>query len=930
MIISFPKIKHSQSVLLLGCALLISFFGCEDFQGNLKPVNLKCEYKIDPLGIDQLNPRLSWILVSDKRKKLQLAYRIIVASSKDLLEDENADLWDSGIINSDESLHILYDGKALISESNCFWKVMVWDEEGRASDWSEIGKWSMGLLNEIDWTAKWIGFDDAWNDSTYKTKPWANGMSQKFDYRPLPCPLLRKEFDISKSNLNAKLYVTAMGIYEVYINGHRVGNDYFTPGWTDYRKRIYYNTYDVSDLLVEGKNTISAILADGWYAGNIANRGQYYYGNQLRLKAQLTIEYKNHSFDTLITDETWKASYGPFLEADMQGGETFDARMVPTGWQLNGFDDHHWKNVVLSDTQLAVLQSYPGMTVQKIQELKPIEIKSTASGSYMVNMGQNFAGWVRIIAQGNAGDSIVMRFGEKLNDDGSLHTRNLRTARCTDTYVLKGIDAETWEPRFTYHGFQYVEINGYPGTLTPDKITGIVLHSNVPVTGQFQCSNQLINQIQSNIFWSQRSNYFDVPTDCPQRDERMGWTGDAQIFMRTASYNMDIAAFFNKWMVDVVDGQYDNGRFPSTAPRIYNRIAAGWGDAGIICPWNLFMVYNDTSILEKYYSNMNHWMDFLKQKSPEYISTLGSYGDWQNVESETPTEVVATAYFKRCSDLMSQVAGILNIPEDSIAYQNLSNNIKDAFVNKLVNDTGQIKGNTQTGYLMAISFDLLPDSLLDTANFHLLSSIREKDNHLTTGILGTNLLLPVLTELGHIDLAYKLLLNTDFPSWGHHIRNGSTTIWERWDSYSTEKGFHEDSTNSLNHYAYGSVGEWFYSTICGISSIGPGYKKIQIHPYPGADLTSAKATYNSIRGKIVSSWRIENKIFKLVVDIPANTEAIVIIPTEDFNSVTESGIKLQDHSDIQVLEKTSQEVSIQIGSGHYEFQSGWTVPNSRL
>ncbi len=899
---------------------LLFILACEQPVVYIEVDHLRCENRENPLGIDKTSPRLSWKLYSDSFNKSQSAYQILVSDRRESLEKNIGNVWDSEKIQSSETMHIRHTGKSLISGTKYYWKVRVWDEKGNVSPWSSIAFWSMGMLKPDDWTAKWIGLDDAWSDTSFKIKPWANGMSQTTAYRPLPCPMLRKEFQLSEDILYATICITALGVYELFINGHRVGSDFFMPGWTDYKKRIYYLTYDVSSLLQPGTNTISAILADGWYAGNVANRGQYHYGKFLRLKSQLTVSYKNHKVDTIITDEGWKANYGPWRESDMQGGETYDARLEHSDWQLNSFDDGHWKNCVVSDTLTAALEAYPGIPIRKIQELVPKEITKVDDDTYMVNMGQNFAGWLKLRVSGQRGDSIVMRFGEKLNADGSLHTRNLRTARCTDTYVLNGDEVETWEPKFTYHGFQFVEIKGFPGELKKEHLTGVVLHSDLPQIGSFSCSDPLINQIQSNILWSQRSNYFDVPTDCPQRDERMGWTGDAQVFMKTAAFNMDISAFYDKWLVDVADGQYENGRFPSTAPRIYTRIAAGWGDAGVICPWNMYQLYNDTNSLATYYGKMKHWMSFLETKSPEYISSLGTYGDWQNVDSETPKPVIAMAYFKHCSDIMSKTAEILNKPDDALYFSELSDKIKQAFQTRFVNDSGKIEGHTQTGYLLALSFKLTHDSLRDTLVHHLVKNIESKNYHHSTGILGTHLLFPELTETGHLDIAYQLLLNEDFPSWGHQIKNGATTIWERWDSFSSEKGFHEDSTNSLNHYAYGAIGQWFYSTIGGINSIGPGFKHIRIQPQPGGNLNHAKANFDSHRGLISSSWEVMDDMFVLDIAIPANTDATVVLPDRNYSSIFVNGKPINESPLVTGVDLKDL-LSFQIGSGIYHIES---------
>ena len=902
-------------------ALLLFLTACQDEISDLHPSELRCEYLENPLAIDAAQPRLTWIVEGQGRARMQTAYRILVASSKEQLDQEAGDLWDSGVVPSDRTANVAYRGAALTSQSTCYWKVMTWDEKGRASEWSPLAHWSMGLLDAAEWKAKWIGLDAAKNDPSYPVKPWGNDWKNKKNkvYQPLPAPYFRKEFSLDGPITDAKVHASALGNYELYINGQRVGEDYFTPGWTEYRKRVYYNSYDVTDLLQEGVNTMAFILADGWYAGNVADVGQHYYGDSPRLMAQLSVGMVGGETARVVTDEEWKAQFGPIREADMQGGETYDARLRMEGWNQNGHADADWLPVDVSDSIDLIVEAYPGIPVRKTGEITPVAIFEQKQGVYIVDMGQNFAGWARLKVSGQVGDSVTMRFAEKLNADSSIHTRNLRTARATDTYVLSGEEEETWEPRFTYHGYQYIEVTGYPGELTKDKITGIVLHSDLRETGTFSCSNERINRIHQNIVWSQRSNYFDVPTDCPQRDERMGWTGDAQLFMPTASYNMDIAPFFKKWMVDVADGQYDDGRFPSTAPRVFWRVAAGWGDAGIICPWNLYQVYDDTTILASMYPNMRRWMDYLEAHSVDYVSMLDSYGDWQNVDSETPIDVIATAYFKRSSDLMTEISSLLGHGEDVAHYSQLSDSITLAFKKSFIDHEGHITGRTQTAYLMALAFDLAPAFIKAEVEGNLLGAFEHRDQRLSTGILGTSLLLPTLTDIGRLDLAYTLLLNDTFPSWGYQIDQGATTVWERWDSFTEADGFHEDSTNSLNHYAYGSIGEWMYSTIAGIAPTSTGYKRFQIHPRPGGGLTEAKASYRSIRGEIRSSWKIADEHFALDVVIPPNTVAQVYLPSEDLEVLREGVLPILEAEGVEVLEKRSGSTLLRVGSGSYHF-----------
>ncbi len=913
------KLKFIHALYVLPMLWVLS--ACHQEPSDLEPIELRCEYLENPVGIDAQNPRLSWKLSAQGRSRSQSAYQILVASSEELLAEDIGDLWDSEKTASDRSFYLPYEGRALSSGQHCFWKVKTWDQDDVASKWSEASLWTMALLNEEDWKAQWIGFDEAVGDTNYKAKPWGNNITKRWEYIPLPCPYFRKEFTLDEPIDQALIHITSLGIYQLYVNGVKVGNDFFTPGWTDYKKRIYYNTYDLKALLQTGKNTIAVILADGWYAGTMATRGQHFYGDRLRLKAQLNARFADGSTAFIPTDDTWKASYGPLQEADFHAGETYDARLEMDGWDRNDFDDGDWKSVIASDTQTAVLEAYPMVTVQQIERIEPAHVFKSDSGVYLVDMGQNFTGWAKLKVQGEAGDSVVMRFAEMLNADSSLHTRNLRAARCTDTYVLRGDGPETWEPRFTFHGYRFIEVSGYPGALTKDDITGIVLHSNLERTGHFSCSNDLINQIYHNLTWSQRSNYLEVPMDCPQRDERLGWGGDAHIFMRTGSYNMDISAFFHKWLVDLADAQMKDKSIPSTAPLVYNRVASGWGDAIVLCPWMFFEIYNDTSILEKFYPTMEDWMYYLDSFSSEYISRQLSFGDWQNVDSETPLDVLATSFYKHDAELVAQIASVLGKPEDAQKYQALADSIFVAFNDSLVDDSGRVKGQTQTAYLLALSFDMLPDSRRELAIQHLLDDIEQRGPALTTGIQGIKMLLPVLSEIGRSDLAYQLLMKRDFPSWGYHIDNGATTIWERWDGYSADSGFHEDITNSFNQYAFGAVGEWMFSTIAGIDQAERGYKSIIIRPQPGGDLSSAEATYNSPRGMISSSWKIDEGQFYLDVVIPPNTDAFVFIPTTDAESITEGGMKLDSVEGILNAMKVDDGFGIRIGSGRYRFRA---------
>ncbi|HUT54105.1 MAG TPA: glycoside hydrolase family 78 protein [bacterium] len=889
---------------------------------GITPDYLRCEYLVDPEGIGETAPRLSWILQSSGRGQAQSAYRILVADSPQDLDRGVGSLWDSGKIESDETEQIVYRGKPLSSRMRCYWKVMVWDQDGRTSPWSDTASWSMGLINN-EWRAQWIGLDRPWQ--MLGRKAYLPLTVLRSLYLPdgkvyLPCPFLRKSFAVDRPISRATLYVTALGLYEARLNGRRVGQDYFTPGWTDYNQRIYYQTYDVTGLVGSGENVVGAILADGWYAGNVAWNGQRHYGSRPSFRAELHLDYADGTSAIVPTDASWRAQEGPIREADIQAGESYDARLEIPGWDAPGFDDHDWSPVEVTAHVAAPLQSYPGIPVRRGREIRPISVSEPQPGVFVFNLAQNFAGWARLKVKGNAGDKVVMRFAEMLNQDGTIYTKNLRSARAIDTYVLKGGGEEVWEPRFTYHGFQYVELTGYPGAPTLDAVTGVAAYSGLAEVGAFECSHPLVNQLYSNLFWGQRSNYFEVPTDCPQRDERLGWTGDTQVFVRTASYNMDVAPFFTKWLVDLEDAQFPDGRFPSTAPRLTSGAAAGWGDAGIICPWTIWRVYGDTRVIEKHYDAMARWIEFLQQRSPGGLSpALGSYGDWLNVKEPTKIDLISTAYFAQSTRLMAQMARAVGKTDEAQKYDDLYRTIADAFARRYVSGEGKVEGDTQTAYLMALRFGLVPPEQRELAAGRLIGKIEDRGWRLSCGFLGVNLLLPTLTEIGRADVAYRLLTNTEYPSWGYSISQGATTIWERWNSYTKDQGFGSPSMNSFNHYAYGSAGEWMFEAIAGIDTDGPSFKHIIIHPRPGNDVTWAKASYNSIRGKIATAWSIEGDSFILHVTIPANTTAAVFIPAAGKDDVTESGRPADQADSVSFLRMEQGAAVFEVGSGSYAF-----------
>ncbi len=950
---------------------------------------LRCEYRVDPLGIDTAAPRLSWILESPARGVVQSAYRVLVASSAERLEKGEGDLWDSSKVASSESAQVAYAGAPLVARAQCHWKVMVWDGGGKASAWSAPARWSMGLLDRKEWQAAWIGA---------AVTPDLASRGQYF-----PATYLRKEFSARGGVRRATVYVTAGGLYELWLNGARVGRDFFTPGWTEYAKRIYYQTYDVTARIAPGgANVLGAVLGDGWFGLHHGGRGQ------LRLLAQLEIEYGDGSREVVPTDTTWKATLGgPIVMSDIYQGESYDARRELPGWSAPGFDASAWAGIVteaaapqgkwvdvtdrvkaaLKDGRLDVLASnaafgdpiygtvknlkveytidgakatksvqenqrlvieagagktlaivkasygadvvgadlrasalsaYPGVPVRKVQELKPVEVKEPKPGAFVFNMDQNFSGWARLKVAGPAGTKVTLRFAEMLNPDGTIYTTNLRGAKCTDTYVLRGGGEEVWEPRFTFHGFQYVEVTGYPGTPPLDAVTGVVLQSDAPLVSTFECSNPMLNKLQQNIVWGQRSNYLEVPTDCPQRDERMGWTGDAQAFISTGVYNQDLAAFFRSWLVTLNDSQRADGGYTDVAPH-GGGVSAGWSDAGVICPWWLWWTYGDTAVIEKHFAGMLRWIEHCEKNSKGLLRPAEGYGDWLNVGAEMPKDVIGTAYFAFSTRLAAQLARVIGKNDEAAKLEALLERIKEAFNKAYVAADGRIKGDTQTTYLMALGFDLLPEEKREAAAKLLLARIEERNWHLSTGFLGVNLLLPVLTSIGRDDVAYRLLQNETFPSWGYPVRHGATTIWERWDGWRADKGFQDPGMNSFNHYAYGSCGHWMFATMAGISAASPGFAALQIRPRVGGGITFCKASYDSVRGRVATRWAVDGDTVTLEVEIPANTTATVFVPTSDPGSVTEGGKPVAAAEGVARRGVAPGAAVLNVGSGNYVF-----------
>ncbi len=937
--------------------IILAFTSFKSFSHELqeiKPSALKCEYLTNPLGIDIAAPRLSWKLLATSDQvfnQKQLAYQILVASSAEKLSEENADLWNSGKVNSDATAQLAYKGKPLASEQKCYWKVKVWNNQTDSTPWSEAAFWSMGLLHPTDWKAKWIGDEPDLVQKAYKEnldKYDPASKAELTNVRPVPpaSPMLRKKFTVKSAVKSAFLYASALGYYEIELNGSKVGDHVLAPEWTDFNKRIQYQSYDVTQSLKVGDNVLSSLLGDGWYMGMLGptkwhkdypRRGVY--GNDRRLIAQLVINYSDGTSQVVATDNTWKINTKGFIiSADNFLGEQIDAQNIPQGWRNIDYNDSTWGVAYVDASVEKNLEAQKNEPVRIYKILPPLKI-SPFGDKYIVDFGQSLTGWTRFKVKGTKGTKIKIRHGEMLDVDGSLYTKNLAAAIQNDDYILSG-EQDEFEPTFTYHGFRYIEITGLTSAPDPQEIVACALSSDPEITGSFECSNPKLNQLTKNILWTQRDNMTSIPTDCPQRDERMGWMGDAQVFCQNSMFNMDMAAFYTKWVKDIRDAQSIRGTFPDIAPHankpdIRFSNAPAWGDAGVIVPWRMYQNYGDKELLRNHYDAMKRYLENIRKQNPDFLwlKDIGNnYGDWLNANTiiaegysktrgEVPKDVFATAFYANSARLFSQMATVLGNEKDAKEYQHLFENIRTKFNEAYVDKDGGIKGNTQSAYALALNFELLPEYKRLQAFNHLLKCIEEYDNRISTGFMTTIMMMKELVKYGRTDLAYMFLESERFPSWLYSINQGATTIWERWDGYVKGRGFQDAGMNSFCHYSIGAVGEWMYRNILGINpdDAQPGYKHFTIHPRPGGTLTWAKGSYNSIQGIIGSDWKLENGVFFFTVEIPVNTSAMVILPTGS-KELIKLNSKPVSASFINNNYTIKNETALELGSGKYRFE----------
>ena len=889
-----------------------------------RPIHLRCEYFENPLGVDDLQPRMSWWLDANHRRGArQTAYQVLVSSEP----GGTPDLWDSGKVSADTSTHVAYAGLPLRSRQRAWWRVKVWDERGRAIESTERAWWETGLLDRADWKGLWIS-------GTLTGGRWAS----------IPSPYLRRTFFVGARIARARLYATALGLYEPRLNGRRVGDLHLAPGWTDYHRRVPYQSYDVTSQVVVGDNTVGAILGDGWYCGHIAWRGRQLYGDRPKFLAQLVIDYLDGHTETIATDSTWRFAYGPLLASDLLMGESYDARLEFPGWDKPGFDDRGWQPARPSPITAIAIETMRAPPVRAMQELKaqllPPVPGRTARLTRRYDFGQNLVGHVRLRVKGPAGASITLRHAEMIEADGRLYDANLRTARATDDYTLRG-DArgEVFEPRFTIHGFRYLELETHGPDVEIEDPVAVVLHTDLPLTGEFSCSDPLVNQLQRNILWSQRGNFVSVPTDCPQRDERLGWTGDAQVFVRTAAFNMEVTSFFRHWLQALADAQTVRGTIPAVAPAVDGLQPDGgpaWADAATICPWTIYLCSGDRRILERCFPVCARFVDELRATNPDFIRRrtvhdFAGYGDWlapddsNQTDGGTPKDLIGTAYFAHSARLVAAMAQVLGKTEEAKIYSALAEAVRAAFQQRFLTAEGAVTAPTQTACVLALHFGLVPSRMRARIAAALVKDIEHRGGKLSTGFLGSAYLPHVLTATGHPAVAFRLLQQKERPSWLYAVTQGATTLWERWDGRTPESGFQDPGMNSFNHYAYGAIGDWLYAVVAGIELDPgePGYRHFMLQPHPGGTLASARAKFVSPRGDIVSAWRSGPHRFDWDVTVPANATATARLPVPPNARVTVGGKPLHRTPGVSHVARTRDAVTCELVSGRFRFAAEW-------
>ncbi|QYO78897.1 alpha-L-rhamnosidase [Devosia salina] len=852
----------------------------------LRPVALRCEHQTAPMGLNRPHPRFDWALEGEGHERSQTAYRLMVRAGE-------AMLWDSGKVMSAQTRQVEYAGPALVSDQALDWTVMVWDEAGTPSDWAEAGHLFTGLMQQSDWQADWIA--RYFVLPAGREAPADNPYDNRWQARP--ADHFRRDFSTPDKPVRATAYVTALGLYELYLNGARVGDAVMAPGWTDYHQRVEYQSYDVTDLVRSGANALGALLGEGWYSGRVGHnqrRAGNHYGGRPALLCQLHLEYADGRIERILSDADWRTVQGPVCYSDFLMGELYDAQLEMPGWAQPGFDDARWQpvEVFTPEPRAPRLEAARAPQVRETVRFPARFLHRARTGGHVHDLGQNIAGYVQLEVQARSGDRFTLRHGEMLDAQGELYVANLRHAVAVDHYIARGHGCERFKPRFTFHGFQFVELT-LPDGVSPDDVTltGIAIHNDLNIAGSLRTGSDMVNKLIANIEWSQRDNFLSVPTDCPQRDERLGWSADAQVFWKTAGYGMDVSAFLEKWFEDIAEAQLPDGAFTDIAPsRPLNPYrqsaqpgAPGWGDAPVILAWQHWLRYGDRALVERHFDRLVAWLRHIADANPDHLrvnAVYNNYGDWLSVGPASDRTMVATAYWVHVADLMAKLSAVVARSELARYYEDQARAVRQAFIKAFVDDDGRITGDTQTAYLLALDFAVLPTDLHAKAAGHLLRKLEEANGHLQTGFLGVKHLCPVLSDIGAPERAYDLLLNQSYPSWGFSIAQGATTIWERWDGWTQDKGFQSVNMNSFNHYAYGAVGEWLYARVAGIDwdETDPGYSTIAMRPLFDPRLGWLEAHYDAPTGRVESTWRIEGSLVTWTFSIPPNCAGRIALP----------------------------------------------------
>ncbi len=907
----FDNISIGLNMRFFISLIMLAMFGlsCGDKKfSDMKPVELKCEYRENPLGVQKNNPKLSWILHSDKRGQKQTAYQILVSSSLEKLNINIGDLWNSNRVTSDQSVHLTYQGKVLESRARYYWKVRVWDKDKMKSDWSEPAFWEMGLLHAEDWKASWIGFESG--DAA---------------------PLLRKEFEVTKKIQEARVYLCGLGYYELSINGSKISDHVLDPGQTDYEQRVFYVTYDVTSNLKHGANAIGVMLGNGWYNQTVVNHGRYGWKNviygQPRLILQLHIMYSDGTENLVTSDNLWKGLPGPVISNNIYAGEQYDARLEQDGWDTPGFNDKSWHQVKAMESPGGRLVSQDIPPIKRMLTIKPVSISEPKPGVYVFNMGQNFAGWAKISLRAEKGTVIKLRFAEWLGKDGMIDPGSTGVYATdvvqTDQYICKGNGLEEWEPRFSYHGFQYVEVTGFPGTPSLDFLEGIVVHTSLPVAGEFWCSDSMINKLHQTALWTEVSNMHSIPTDCPHR-ERCGWLGDAFLTSDMTMFNFDAPLFWSKFIQDIETSR--RGDVPTNiAP---GRRSGGkdpdWGAAFIQLTWNMYLYYGDSSIINEHYEGMSYFMDYLQKIAKDFIiyRGIGSlFSPGRLRPFETPKEFTTTVLFYYCADAMSKMAKITGKEAETIKYDSIAIQIKSSFNNKFFDQITKSYGGQEKNTL-ALAFSLAPVNEESAVAENLYKYIVEKNNgHVSTGVFGSRYIYETMGKYGYGNTVIEMLNSKSFPSYGFLFSRGATTFWENWGEINFEDFNQPGDERSKSHPFQGGFDAWFYNGIAGINPDweNPGFKHIILKPQIISNLDSAEANYNSIHGWIKSKWHNGTNDFRWSVSIPANTSATLYIPAKSKEAITGSNFQVSDLDGVKFLGKENGYIIFEIESGEYVF-----------